>query len=177
MKIYFLIISIVLLSTLVSADDLPVVVIGASDNNVSFTQNLTDTLYSTINWSYNQSNYPMLVITNNNASWLSTYNSTYNSWAYNQTTISNSYTNEVNNSLVTWINLNFMKITNYITNIAFKNETNIFQEQQVFSKGMNVTGNITLMNDDSRIQRAGANTTIWIDGSGNVNTKFGQSGG
>ena len=68
-----------------------------SGGNLSFNQSLTDTLYSDIQWGYNQtysgSTYNETYAGSiNNASYLSTYNETYNTWAYNQTSTSSSST-------------------------------------------------------------------------------------
>ena len=38
---------------------------------------------------------------------------------------------------------------------------------------VNVTGNITLADGNSRIVRAGVNTSTWISDSGNMITRFG----
>jgi len=61
----------------------------------------------------------------------------------------------------------------YNETLTMISKSNIFQEQQIFSKGMNVTGNITFMDETTKIQYKGANTTIWLDGTGNINTKYG----
>ena len=101
---------------------------AASVANNTFNQSLTDTLYSSKTWNYNQTTpanaYTDTQISNNNASWSSTYNatyaanignaswnetyahtlfdSTYNStyatWAYNQTYSGSTY----NSTYATW---------------------------------------------------------------------------
>jgi hypothetical protein len=59
-------------------------------NNASFNQSLTDLLYANIKWNYNQT----IVNTDfYNVSYESTYNSTYDSYAYNMTTPAITYTN------------------------------------------------------------------------------------
>jgi len=63
--------------------------------NSSFNQSLTDTLYASIIWNYNQTisanAYTDSVVSANNVSWMSTYNATYNTWAYNQTIPAQAY--------------------------------------------------------------------------------------
>jgi len=56
-----------------------------------------------------------------------------------------------------------------LENVAYYNETNTWAETQIFSKDLNITGDIKLMTDDSVITRDGVDTTnISIDSAGNV---------
>ena len=52
--------------------------------NSSFNQSLTNILYASIIWGYNQSIPVLSYITANEVAWLSTYNLTYEGFAYNQ---------------------------------------------------------------------------------------------
>jgi len=58
------------------------------------------------------------------------------------------------------------------TNIALTNQTNTFTPNQVFSGGVNVSKSIVLADDNANITRAGQDTTMWIDSSGNVHFKL-----
>jgi len=63
--------------------------------------------------------------------------------------------------------INWVLSKKYInsTNVAYINKTNTFAEQQVFNKGINITG---------EIRRPGVNTTTYLTGTGNLVTKFGE---
>ena len=65
--------------------------ISVTGDNSSWNQSLADTLYAGIEWDYNQSTPVFDYITSQEASWLSTYNATYDTWAYNQTIPANAY--------------------------------------------------------------------------------------
>ncbi len=118
-------------------DYVDVQVSGVEGDNSSWNESYADTLYSGIEWGYNQSDgsynetydtwsynqtysgstynetYAGSI---NNASYLTTYNETYDTWSYNQTEEANEYTNLVNNSLVTFIDGVYLKIIDMFTN-------------------------------------------------------------
>ena len=63
--------------------------IGISAGNISWNQSHANTIYSEIIWAYNQTTpaiaYIDAALVASNDSWSSTYNATYDIWAYNQT--------------------------------------------------------------------------------------------
>jgi len=107
---------------------------GISAGNSSFNQTLTELLYTPIKWAYNQTipaiTYTDTQISNNNASWTSTYNSTYaglinnasylstyNSsydagikWQYNQTYSGSTY----NETYATWAYNQTSNLSGYV---------------------------------------------------------------
>ena len=110
-------------------------------------------------------------ITTNEASWLSTYNETYNTWAYNQTTPANTYTDSVNASTASWIDLTFLKIANFFTKkgdgIYLTNDTDTiyFNETQL---------NITI---DARASGGGGGSSLWeTNGTSIYNSTVSQVG-
>jgi len=106
----------------------------ATGGNASFNQSLTDSLYSSIIWNYNQTTpftnwlatfvynynqtipanaYTDSIVSSNNASWTSTYNATYAIWAYNQTSTSTA-------SIGYYVNYTPITTTGNITNGTLK---------------------------------------------------------
>ena len=102
-------------------------------DNSSWNETHADTLYSDIQWNYNQSTATFNM-------WNSTWDNSYmNVWNYNQSTATFNMYN------ITWsstYNSTYNAKTTFPgwTNVAFKNKTNIFTENQ------NFTGNISLSN-------------------------------
>ena len=90
--------------------------------------NMTDTRFY-----YNQSTHPLLVISDNNASWLSTYNATYNIWAYNQTYSGSTY----NSTYAQWAYNQTLGGDQRFVNIDGDTMTNTLT---VSSGGINITG-------------------------------------
>ena len=85
-------------------------------------------------------------------------------YAFNQSIYANSYTNALIGQVNTSTNI-WQLINGFFTNIAWKNQTNTFSQDQVLSKNLNVTGNISLDND-AVITRTGTNTSIGINSGG-----------
>ena len=83
---------------------------AASVANNTFNQSLTDTLYSSKTWNYNQTTpanaYTDTQISNNNASWSSTYNATYaaniGNASWNETYAHTLFDSTYNSTYATW---------------------------------------------------------------------------
>ena len=158
----------------------------ATFNGSSF--NLT---IDTTKWFYNQTTnsiyyynqtLPLSSMTYNHTTIANTYTDALNTSVTGRFTLYNAsataWTNSVNASTASWVNNLFMKISSWGSNLALINTSNIFQEQQVFNKGMNITGNVTndgnlYLNNDSIITRTGVNSSLGISGAGTFIEKLG----
>src|SRR3989344_1792028 len=124
-------------------------------------------------WLYNQTvvanSYTDSIVLANNASWTSTYNSTYaanqanNSWnetrannlyagiqwGYNQTTISNNYVNSVNSSITLWVENIFAKITNVFNRTEILNQ--YYNRSDITSLGYVNSSGLSIYNDTATI--------------------------
>jgi len=170
------------------------------DNNLSLYLLLTDQTYNETQ-----------IILDNNASWSSTYNTTYDSYVSSNHTNKSNYWDDMDtfnatqmedsggtlNILVSWLTSLFYtkaevynktetytkseidsNITGqgYIdsTNVAYVNKSNVFAENQNFSKNITMNGGDILLNDNASITRSGVATKTWVSESGNWITKFGD---
>lgn len=104
----------------------------------------------------------------------STYNETYHYYAENGTTIA--YQNITNlptctGSQVLTFDGSTLSCTDTTfdnTNVAYFNNTNTFSPLQLFEGGMNVTGNITLMTDDSYVKGVDDTVGMRINSTGSI---------
>jgi hypothetical protein len=58
------------------------------------------------------------------------------------------------------------------TNVAYINKTNVFQENQNFSKNITLDGGQINLDGNATIGRSDSATKIWISESGNLITRF-----
>lgn len=103
----------------------------------------------------------------------STYNATYEGYAVNGTTISYQNITDIptcaSGQALSFdgTTLSCSDVGNF-TNVAYTNVTNTFAENQVFSKDVNVTGNITLMTDTSYLKGIADDVGMIINSTGSI---------
>lgn len=147
--------------------------INIISTNSTFNQSLTDSLYykitnpsSFVNLTsgqiFNETSFMNIInnslwdyISNNENFYLSTYNSTYHQWAYNQTTSANDYTNLMNQTQTNWINSAFLKIVDFFT-IGGDNK-------YLYNDSNTMHFNETKLNNSIDIRNSNFNDTLKID--------------
>jgi len=104
-------------------------------------------------------------------------NTDISSWASNISTNWTLYANTYTDNKITAINNTaniWSLISGIFANVAWKNQTNVFTENQNFSKNITIDGGSINLNNNATITREGQGTKIFISETGNVVTQFGN---
>ena len=160
---------------------------AANSNYSAINTNLNAAILSnkTLIYSTANSNYTNLTSFIINES-TDTYNATYATWAYNQTTPAIAYTDATNTTMTTWINAVFLKITSMFTKseintMILSNKTEIYSTANSNYSAINTNINSAISGNKSQIFTAAnsnysaINTNLNSAIAGNVSGLIGST--